>query len=198
MKTLKMYLKKSVLLAIVCIWMPIQLSSQVFYGIQLNQHKNLVINALVSKGFVVNKTDGSYTSLKGKLVNEQVTVTVYHTITSKKVRKLLIIYSGTETWESSKTKYNSMVGVLESKYGPISEKYEYFSSPYYEGDGYELQAIENDNATLTSLWFDLPEHPNLGVSVEITNGGLITVLYEVISNITLHQQELEKLQQGVY
>ena len=198
MKTLKMYLKKSVLLAIICIWMPIQLSSQVFYGIQLNQHKNIVINALVAKGFTVKSTEAGHTSLKGKLVNEDVTITVIHTVTSKKVRKMLIFYYGTPSWEGAKIKYDQMVGVLESKYGPITQKYEYFMDPYFEGDGYEIQAIDNDKATWSSLWYDLPAHPNLGVSVDIEGAGLVTVLYEIVSNVNLHQQELEKLQQGVY
>ena len=186
------------LLAIICIWMPIQLSSQTFYGIQLNQHKNLVINALVAKGFTVKSVETGYTTLKGRLVNEDVTITVIHTVTSKKVRKLMILYYGNTTWETARNKYNDLVGVLEQKYGPVSEKYEYFSSPYYDGDGYELQAISSDNGTWASLWFDLVSFPNLGVCVEIEDEGLVTVLYEVISNVTLHQQEMQKLQNGVY
>lgn len=195
---MKLSFVKWVLIAFALFYIPQELKSQTFYGIQLNQHKNYVVNALIGKGFVVNGTESTYTSMKGKLANESVTLTVYHTITSKKVRKVSIFYDGGVSWESAKSKYESMVELLKTKYGNVSQTYEYFTSPYYEGDGYELSAIGNENATWISLWFDMTSFPNLNVSVEIKGGGLVVVLYEVMNNMDLHQQELQKIQGGIY
>jgi hypothetical protein len=198
MKNLKLSVVQCILIAFTFFYAPKELKSQTFYGIELNQHKNYVVNALVGKGFVIDKTEKGYTSLKGKLANDNVTLTVYHTITSKKVRKVSIFYDGGVSWQSAKTKYETMVELLQTKYGVIGEKYEYFSSPYYEGDGYELNAIENEKGSWISLWFDMTSFPNLNVSVEIKGSGLVVVLYEINSNIDLHQQELQKIQGAIY
>ena len=45
-----------------------------------------------------------------------------------------------------------MVELFTKKYGEPKDHFEFFSSPYYEGDGYELQALRKEKCNYISFW----------------------------------------------
>ena len=174
------------------------LMAQKFSGVELNQNYQIVINQFIAKGWVQTKKESQYTSLKGKILGEEVSLTIYSTITSRKVRKIVLFYLSASTWDGAVSLYNQKVNAITSKYGNTNVVYEEFYDPYYLGDGYELQALDNDKCQWIRIWSDMALYPNLTIAVEISKSAMVLVTYEIISNMALHRDELEKAQENVY
>jgi hypothetical protein len=174
------------------------LIAQKFNGVELNQNYQIVINQFIAKGWVQTQKEAQYTSLKGKILNEEVSLTIYATLTSRKVRKIVLFYLSETSWNGALSLYNRKVETITAKYGKESNIYEEFYDPYYLGDGYELQALDHDKCQWIRIWADMPEYPNLNVAVEIGRSAMVMVTYEIMSNMELHQRELKNAQQDVY
>lgn len=174
------------------------LIAQKFSGVELNQNYQIVINQFIAKGWVQTQKEAQYTSLKGKILNEEVSLTIYSTLTSRKVRKIVLFYLSETSWNGALSLYNRKVETITAKYGKESNIYEEFYEPYYLGDGYELQALDHDKCQWIRIWADMPEYPNLNVAVEIGRSAMVMVTYEIMSNMELHQRELKNAQQDVY
>jgi hypothetical protein len=174
------------------------LIAQKFSGVELNQNYQIVINQFIAKGWVQTQKEAQYTSLKGKILNEEVSLTIYATLTSRKVRKIVLFYLSETSWNGALSLYNQKVETITAKYGKQSNIYEDFYDPYYLGDGYELQALDHDKCQWIRIWADMAEYPNLNVAVEIGKSAMVMVTYEIISNMELHQNELKTAQQDVY
>jgi len=69
--------------------------------------------------------------------------------------------------------YNDVKENLIKKYGDPSEHVEIFKTPYYEGDGYETQAIKNEKATFESFW----RNGKNTISLEITKDVEVMICY---------------------
>ena len=57
-----------------------------------------------------------------------------------------------KTWWGLKVDYNNFKDKLIKKYGKPKDCYEYFTTPYEEGDGYEITALANEHATYLSVF----------------------------------------------
>jgi hypothetical protein len=174
------------------------LIAQKFNGVELNQNYQIVINQFIAKGWVQKEKESQYTTLNGKLLGEDVILTIYSTLTSRKVRKIVLFYTSSTSWESARSLYDIKVEAITNKYGSASDVYEQFYEPYYLGDGYELQAFDKDKVQWIRIWADMPLNPNLTIAVEIGKSALVMVTYEVMSNMDLHLKEVEKAQSDVY
>lgn len=64
--------------------------------------------------------------------------------------------------------------------------FEFFSDPYYEGDGYEMQALRKDKCDYISYW----EVENGIVSVKMGNSSMI-LSYEDSANSAIASKERE-------
>jgi hypothetical protein len=174
------------------------LIAQKFNGVELNQNYQIVINQFIAKGWVQKDKDPQYTTLNGKLLGEDVILTIYSTLTSRKVRKIVLFYTSSTSWESAVSLYDRKVEAITTKYGTATDVYEQFYDPYYLGDGYEMQAFDKDKAQWIRIWADMPLNPNLNIAVEIGKSALVMVTYEIMTNMELHRQELDKAQNNVY
>lgn len=174
------------------------LNAQKFAGVELNQSYQIVINSFIAKGWVQSNKTAQYTTLKGKIANESILLTIYPTITSKKCRKIMALYTSPDTWEEALSLYEDKCNIVSNKYGLPVYVNEKFYEPYYEGDGYEIQALNNDKCEYIKIWGEMVDYPNLTIGVEIGSQGMIMVSYEVKSNIELHERELEKIQSNTY
>ena len=106
--------------------------------------------------------------LKGSFAGEDVVLGLYETITSNTVFQVGVIFEGSETWQSLKTSYSHYKELLTTKYGEPSNSVEYFTDPYYEGDGYELTASKTNHCTYMTTWtFD-----NGSINLIIVNASL--------------------------
>ncbi|MCR5070144.1 MAG: hypothetical protein K6A78_10205 [Prevotella sp.] len=92
------------------------------------------------------------------------------------------------TWNSLKTAYSNYVELFKYKYGKPRDNIELFSRPYYEGDGYELQAVRNEKCHYIT-GFSVP----LGyISVSISNNCKIKIVYEDRKNAQIEVEERKR------
>jgi hypothetical protein len=184
------------LLAMVC--STNSLIAQKFNGVELNQNAQVVINSFIAKGWVQSNKTKDYTTLKGKIANEEVLLTIYPTITSRKCRKIMALYTSPDSWDEAVSLYEQKCEIITNKYGSPVFINETFYDPYYLGDGYEIQALGNDKCEYLRIWEKIVGYPNVTIGVEIGNAGMVMVAYEINTNMELHKIELDKIQNAVY
>ena len=77
--------------------------------------------------------------------------------------------------------------MYKSKY-PLDRDYEFFSSPYEDGDGYEMRAVARDKCRYISFFLAMGGH----ITVEIDKTAQLKVVYEDRKNIKVAKQELDQ------
>ena len=146
---------KQVLFIAAIILQSVFINAQSYHGIKVGQGIEATKAAVLAKGFkfIKKNTDNSYTYQKkidGRIVTLHIVCTPY----SKIVRKMLVYVDENTSWFDSKRSYVNMVEILTSKYGEPSSTLVNWESPYYEGDGYEIQAMYFDKCTLLTFFND--------------------------------------------
>ena len=137
---------------------------QTIDGITLGKTEKEVISKLISKGFkLINTPTKTQKIYKGKLSNEDdVEITIVSTPKTKLVWKL-VITAYAYSWTSAKSTFENYKDKLINKYGNSpSNNYHYFSTPYFEGDGYEMQALYKDKCTWYSSW----DSPTISIEIK--------------------------------
>jgi hypothetical protein len=109
------------------------LIAQKFSGVELNQNYQIVINQFIAKGWVQTQKEAQYTSLKGKILNEEVSLTIYATLTSRKVRKIVLFYLSETSWNGALSLYNRKVETITAKYGKAKQYLRRFLRPILFG-----------------------------------------------------------------
>ena len=88
----------------------------------------------------------------GKFANEIVTLNVLASPKTNTVCKVIVYFLEREDWQELKKDYFSKKEMYKSKY-PLDRDYEFFSSPYEDGDGYEMRAVGKRQV---QIYFFLP------------------------------------------
>jgi hypothetical protein len=81
----------------------------------------------------------------------------------------------TFSWLQAKLCYNKLSKALAGKYG-VPYVGEFFQSPYYEGDGYELSAISQGKGTFLRVW--PKEGESESVVLTIKGEGYVRLTYK--------------------
>jgi hypothetical protein len=124
-----------------------------FMGIPIEGDAVIFINKLKVKGFKVKKYDAIVTTMTGVFLgNVTNEVLIVHTPKSKKVWKVVVFLQEQIGWSSLKSEYQSLLSKLNNKYGEPSTSYFSFLSPYEEGDGYEMNAVEFEKTNIVAWW----------------------------------------------
>jgi hypothetical protein len=124
-----------------------------FMGIPIEGDAVIFINKLKTKGFKVKKYDAIVTTMTGVFLgNVTNEVLIVHTPKSKKVWKVVVFLQEQIGWSSLKSEYQSLLSKLKNKYGEPSTSYFSFLSPYEEGDGYEMNAVEFEKTNIVAWW----------------------------------------------
>jgi hypothetical protein len=115
-------------------------------------------------------------NFKGTLVGYSATAIALLNPAGQLVKTIVLIYVDDA---KARQEYRDMKDVLSTKYGAPSNCFEYFKSPYEEGDGYEEQAIKLSKAVFTCFWGD-PSHAtgDGSISLEITTKLNLRLEYE--------------------
>ena len=146
-----------------------------------------MVSQLKSKGITHELTEGSIAMLKGDFAGKSdCTIGVLATKQSNTVWKVVVYFPEKTSWYSLKSEYKSFKESYTEKYGSPSS-YEYFSDPYYEGDGYELQALRLEKCSYVSYY----ETDKGYISVEIDDSKCVTVSYEDAINVKIKSREQE-------
>lgn len=129
--------------------------SQSYDGIEVGKNIASTKNIIISRGYKYYNalTDNSITYYK--YVNGTKTyITVVYTPYTYLVWKLMVSVDYAYSWMDAKSKYLKYIGILSDKYGTNVNSSVTFESPYYEGDGYEIQALYLDKAEIYTIYKD--------------------------------------------
>lgn len=78
----------------------------------------------------------------------------------------------------ARTRYTDMKEILSRKYGSPTDDFAFFNRPYYDGDGYEEQAIRLGKGTFACYWMGAKTGRRGNLGLAITERLTIQVSYE--------------------
>ena len=156
-----------------------------FKGVPIDGHIENFVSELKKQGFVEEHRFDTGVIMKGKFTGKDANIFILPTAKTKIVWKVAAQIGEDEAWQTLKSNYFEYVKLYSSKYGEPTHHYEFFSDPYYEGDGYELQALRKDKCTYWTAY----ELTNGVLTVSITSQGKISLSYEDSKNAKIMKQE---------
>jgi hypothetical protein len=165
-------------------------SAQSFDGVPIEGDLPTAVARFKAKGYTIDKYFERGVQMKGRVANNDIQLFIFTTPISKKIFKISA-YLDTETsWYSLKATYDRMLEKLETKYGTPDEKKAEFITPYYYGDGYELQAVTLEKTSFYAYWF---KRDNLSLGVEISKYKQVKLTYENDRMMDIKDAEQQKI-----
>ena len=171
--------------------------AQTFNGVKIGGTIAQMKFKLEQKGFKTDEIKNNVLWMVGKMAGRNVMLGVVGSPKTKTVWKVLVILTDDKSWYDLKSEYFNTKDILTKKYGEPKDCYAFFSSPYYEGDGYEKQAVENDKCTY-SCFYGQVEEGKLDLSVSISESFHVTIHYENVELSKLKKIETEQLEQSAF
>lgn len=184
---------KKVILLLLALLLVNSMSAQVedhlkFMGVPITGTLTEFVAKMEKKGWKSDYNNDYAIVMKGTFANEEAELYIISSRTTHTVWKVAVLLNNEYTsWYSLKEDYNSWKALYSEKYGE-PRSYEFFKRPYYEGDGYELQAVELGKCSYISF-YDVPLG---GMIVEISDDKKIQLSYEDKLNSDLQGQERKK------
>lgn len=163
-----------------------------FKQFPINGDVNSFIQCLTNGGYTISESY-NYTyhaaSLKGSFAGKtDCSIAVIGTPKTHIVCSVMVFMQEHHIWSSIKSQYEELKNQLSRKYGnPVS--YEYFSDPYFEGDGYELTALGCDHCTYLSMF----ETTNGKISVSMSSGAKVMIVYQDKTNCEIRDKETNSI-----
>lgn len=158
-----------------------------FKGIPINGKIDDFVKKLQAQGFTIVKKEDLGVMMNGQFTGKEAEVMILNTKRTKTVWKVVVYLPKQTSWYSIKSEYKYYTEMFTKKYGTPLHTFSFFSEPYYEGDGYEMQAIRNEKCTYFSGY-----HTQEGIiSVDISKYQQIKIAYEDSANTTLMDREKE-------
>lgn len=181
---------KSIFVAILFVLASINAKSQYFDGIYVGGSLETLISKYKAKGYIFDKYHEWGAMMQGKVGDKPIELFIFVTPKTKVVCKVTIYLPKKSTWWSIKDDYETNLDMFKSKYGTPDYSFTDFLNPYYEGDGYEMSALELEKVNYAAYWFD---KSNANVSVEISKFKQICVTYENVANMKIRKREQEEI-----
>ena len=160
-----------------------------FKGVSMGRDLTSFVAELTAKGYNKELLQDNGAVLSGGFAGkDDCTIVVLCTSHSKLVWKVMVRFPKRTSWSSLKSEYNSFKESYTEKYGS-PKSYEFFTNPYYEGDGYELQALELEKCTYASFFSTPQGH----ICLEISKKKDVVVSYEDEINTNIKSVEKNKV-----
>lgn len=164
---------------------------QEFLGIKVEGKMNEVVEKFKLKGLKVIPTSSkNAVGMKGIVANKNIELFINCTPKTKIVWSFGVYLPVKTTWTSLKSEYEDFYEVLRKKYGEPESNYNFFSSPYEEGDGYEMTAVAVEKCTYSAFW------PN--VYIEISKWKQVKINYQNSVNADRAKEEEEELNSTIF
>lgn len=158
-----------------------------FMGIKIEGPKSEIIAAFKQKGFTLTENAGNIVVMEGTIAGgTSVELDLAFTPISQVCWKLLIYLPKQLSWPSILKQYEDYKKTLTDKYGKPSDDYSFFTSPYYEGDGYEMTALAIEKCHYTAFWNDK-------LVIEMSTSKRVYIAYENPVNGNIYTREKEQL-----
>ena len=163
---------------------------QTIDGITLGKTETEVVNKLIAKVFKLSeKMSPVIKKYEGRLSNgDNVDIIIVLTPKTKLVWKL-VLSKKAYSWSSAKSMFDTYKDKLVKKYGPSTNDYRIFTSPYYDGDGYEMLSLYSDKCIWRSYWESL----SIDIKSFEYNEAEIRISYENPEASKINETEKEEL-----
>lgn len=155
-----------------------------FMGVEIDGPMDAFVQQMEAKGFSVIEKHVDSIVMKGTFTNKPVHLFIPLTSITKKVHNICVFYEENNSWYSIKSDYNNLKNAYKDKYSLDVENHS-FLDPYYEGDGYEMQAVELGKCRYISVF----KTQYGSISLSITQAKKIIVSYTDSINSELAEQE---------
>ncbi len=189
-------MKKYVILAISILLIQFGFA-QTFSGIQIGGTIEQMKIKLLAKGFKFDEKKENLIWLTGKMATKNVLVGLMGTPKTKSTWKIVVIFDPKNSWNSLKTDYLETKEILNKKYGQCVDSFEFFSSPFSEGDGNELFAVESEKVTFSAFWQNI-ENGKMDLSIQIGNSKCVVLGYENNELAKLFKKEKTELEMDTF
>lgn len=141
-----------------------------------------------AKGFVQIVESENFITMKGEFMDEECNIHIVGTKKTNIVYMVSVVFDRDYTsWYSLKSDYNDIRDSYIDKYGKPTKDYHFFSSPYYEGDGYEMQAVRLEKCNYLCFWNNMEEG---NIMISIMKSSRISVSYQ--DGLNSKKGEIEK------
>jgi len=174
--------------------------SQSFNGINLGRPYAETKIALETKGFKFIEQKKPTTCIFNGLLNGfDVEILVLTTPKTKIVWKFYVKIARSYSWESAERSFEKYLDIMTENYGETEDKFTIFKDPYYEGDGYEIQALYKEKCNYDAFW-ETPEKNNISVGLRCFDGEtVLTVLqYENLNANQLKKEEESEINNKIF
>jgi hypothetical protein len=165
---------------------------QSFNGVNISGDLSTTVKSFEQKGYKLSRYFQQGAIMNGSVAGSEIEIYIGVTPKSKQVWKVTGFFKKHENWYNLKAEYNNYCGIIKDKYGPYTDNYEFFSSPYESGDGYEMQALRLEKATFITVW-TLKEQ-NLTIGVELSKYQQVKISYENIKMVEIKNKEQSEIE----
>lgn len=164
-----------------------------FMGIPIDGKISAFVQKLEDKGFTYIRTrEDGVACLTGSFAGKRdCRILVVSSIRSLTVWKVVVSFPSKSSWGSVKDEYQTVKSLYSRKYGEPEDVFEFFITPYYEGDGYEIGAISIGKAHYESFFKTNDGYIHLAIDAGEYRSGYVTVEYEDGINVKIKRQEEE-------
>ena len=164
-----------------------------FKGIPIDGHISTFVNKLKSLGFELEVMSDNFASVKGEFGGENCEIAIYATKTTKTTHQIIVILEKSDSWATLKHTYKEYKSLLATKYGE-GDSFEHFSSPYYEGDGYEISALRNGKCGYKTTFN--AANGKVAIALLYADKGVVALSYEDNTNCQIATREEDNLRAG--
>lgn len=141
-----------------------------------------------AKGFVQIVESENFITMEGEFMGKECHIHIVGTKKAKIVYMVSVIFDRKYTsWYSLKSDYNDIRDSYIGKYGMPAKDYHFFDSPYYEGDGYEMQAVRLEKCNYLCFWNDMEEGD---IMISIMKDSRISISYQ--DRLNEKERDIEK------
>jgi hypothetical protein len=164
-------------------------NAQEFMGVKVAGTASSAIAQFKAKGFTLIEQTEQVASMKGiGLGGKQLELNIVYSPKTKTVWKFSIYLPEQTTWYGLKSEYKTYLQSLTAKYGQPKDSYDFFSSPYEEGDGYEMSAVSLEKCVYAAYFYN--------VSINISQFKQVNISYENSANLAISKRERESINQN--
>lgn len=186
---------KSIITVLLACFIINTLNAQSFDGVDVRGSLPNAIAKFKVKGYTLRKTNEQYAILDGFVGSKSVEVFIYITPITKVVSKIVVYLPKKDSWRALKNDYIDFVTLFKEKYGEWNNTYNEFTDPYYEGDGYEMSAVELDKMNFATIWLN---NAGANYGVQITKFKQVMLTYENDANMDIMQNERKRLDKSSF
>ena len=162
-----------------------------FKGIPIDGDSKAFVQKLKEAGYVQDSS-GDVVYYKGTFAGlKDCSIMVKTTPKSNIVCSIMVLTDDVTSWYDLKGLYNKLKDSYSAKY-ELDASYDFFSSPYYEGDGYEIQAVKLDKCHYMSFFNASGGKIVVKISAVSSSKGYVVIIYEDTINTNLSDKEKEQ------